>query len=385
MFNSKQERNDLDDYMTRLEVNNASLHTGLSKNEIRRYSIQKAIQAHLTGDWSDAGLERAASEATAKIMGQTPEGILIPAEVGWRHRVGRAFDVTTPTNAGNLVQTENRVSALGDALRPNVVFGQLGADFQLTKGDNLEIPRLTATTASDAALETATVVATQPTTGQLVFGAHRLFAQVRATKMGILQVPEMGALLERDMIASIASRLEYLGINGNGAAPQPTGILNVAGLGSVVGGTNGAQIAWSHLVDLEAACALLNAEPTLQGGYIVNSKSRQWMKKNVRGTYLSFIWGGANPEFPLNDRRAGVTTNCPSNGTKGTSNGVCSSIIYGADWSQLVVGLLGALDILVDPATFADKGEVRINMTQLFDVQIRQPAGFALMTDALTA
>jgi HK97 family phage major capsid protein len=203
--------------------------------------------------------------------------------------------------------------------------------------------------------------------------------------MGIINIPELGAILERDMIASMASRMEYLGINGNGTAPQPTGILNASGLGAVVGGANGAQINWGHLVDLEAACALLNAEPTLQGGYIVNSKSRQWMKKNVRGTYLPFIWGGASPEFPLNDRRAGVTTNCPSTGTKGTSVGVCSSIIYGADWSQLVVGLLGALDIVVDPASGADKGEVRINMTQLFDVQIRQPAGFALMTDALTA
>ncbi|MGB7596293.1 MAG: phage major capsid protein, partial [Gallionella sp.] len=152
-----------------------------------------------------------------------------------------------------------------------------------------------------------------------------------------------------------------------------------------VGGTNGAQIAWSHLVDLEASVSLANAEPNGQGGYIVNSKSRQFMHKTPRSTYLDNIWSGTDTAFPLNGRRAAVTTNVPSNLTKGTASGVCSALLFAADWSQLVIAMIGPVDIVVDPVTRADFGEVVVTVSAYIDIGLRQPAGFAVMLDALTA
>ncbi len=359
---------------------------GMTALERAAYNPGNAIRALVTGDWSKAGLEREISQATSKLFGQATSGFLIPPDYRLLKVDNRAFDVGTATNAGNLVQTSVDIDELGRALVPNMALAQLGCTFIRSDGENFTLPGISTATATSGATETGTVSGSNPTTRSLAFTGHRAFAQVPLTRQSVINIPDLfDKVIMPDARMSLGSQMENLAINGNGAAGIPTGILNMSGLGSVVGGTNGAQINWGHLVDLEAACALLNAEPNMQGGYVVNTKSRQWMKKSQKATNLPFIWGGANPEFPLNDRRAGVTTNVPSNLTKGTSVGVCSPIIYGADWSQFIVAFMGALDVTWDPVTAADKGLIKVNFTQLFDVGIRQPAAFAMMVDALTA
>ena len=79
-----------------------------------------------------------------------------------------------------------------------------------------------------------------------------------------------------------------------------------------------------------------------------------------------------------------ITNNVPSNLTKGTSSGVCSSAVFGADWSMFVLGLFGGLDVTVDPYSLATGGQVRITLNQFFDWLCRQPGAFASMDDALT-
>jgi hypothetical protein len=76
----------------------------------------------------------------------------------------------------------------------------------------------------------------------------------------------------------------------------------------------------------------------------------------------------------------------PNNLTKGTSSGICSSLIFGSDWAQLVVGVYGGgVDILVDRITAADQGLVKITAAVIVGVGVNVPAAFAKMDDALTA
>ena len=49
-------------------------------------------------------------------------------------------------------------------------------------------------------------------------------------------------------------------INGSGASGEPKGILNLDGIGSVVGGENGAVLDWKKVVGLETAVAVENAD-----------------------------------------------------------------------------------------------------------------------------
>jgi len=117
-------------------------------------------------------------------------------------------------------------------------------------------------------------------------------------------------------------------------------------------------------------------------GYLINSKVRAKCKTTTKATNLPFIWDAG--DRPLNGYRAGVTSNVPSNLTKGTSTTVCSAVLFASDWSQAVLGLFGAPDVVVDPYTLAATGQVRITLNQYCDFAIRQPAAFAVMSDALT-
>jgi len=180
---------------------------------------------------------------------------------------------------------------------------------------------------------------------------------------------------------STAVTIENLAINGNGTAPQYLGLRNTTGIGTVVSGANGAAPAWSHFVDLESACANANAEPDSLSGYLINTRVRGKLKQTQFATNLPMIW--QNGPFPLNGYRAAVSNNVPFNLTKGTSTTVCSSALFGSDWSMAVLGLFGAPDVTVDPYTLAATGQVRITINQYADFGVRHPGAFAKNDDLL--
>jgi hypothetical protein len=81
-----------------------------------------------------------------------------------------------------------------------------------------------------------------------------------------------------------------------------------------------------------------------------------------------------------------VTNQVSSTLTKGsgTGVGVCSAIFFG-NWADLIIGMWGGLDILVDPYTGGTAGTVRVIALQDVDVAVRHAESFAAMLDALTA
>jgi hypothetical protein len=54
------------------------------------------------------------------------------------------------------------------------------------------------------------------------------------------------------------------------------------------------------------------------------------------------------------------------------------------NFSDLVIGMWGTLDLLVDPYTGSSAGTVRVVTLQDVDVAIRNVESFATMVDALT-
>jgi HK97 family phage major capsid protein len=351
---------------------------GMDEKEIQQYSLSRALAAAVSGDWSKAGFERSASEAVAKKMGRAAEGFYIPVDAFSK----RAFNAGTAGEAGNLIQTSVLGGEFVDILRNAMVFQQLGVRFLGGLTNNIAIPRKATTSAILSLAETATSTVTGPTTNQLLLGPKRIGAHIDYSKQALIQGnPDIDAMLQDDLAKAIAVQIEYLGFNGTASGDQPRGLFNTSGIGAVVGGTNGAALTWSHLVDLESACANSNSEPDMRAGYAINTKTRGALKKTQKAANLPFIWdSGAQP---VNSYRAAVTNNIPSNGTKGTATGICSSLAFGSDWSDLIIALFGGFDVVVDPYTLATSGQVRITGNQFIDVGVRQVASFAAMTDAL--
>lgn len=363
---------------------------GASQREAQSYSFMRALQAMIPGSGIEAGFEREISAAIAGKVGRRAEGLFIPADVMLRGLYGRGqsaaqrdFNVSTAAEAGNLVQTTVMGSMFTDVLRPALVMAQLGITVLPGLTANVAVPRKTVAGTLAALTEVAAASETQPTTALPTLTPKRISAFVDPSKQSIIQ-GEIGieAMLRQDLIDGAAVLIENQGINGSGTSPNARGIRNVSGVGSVVGGTNGANLVWSHITGLEAQAANANAASTDRAGYLVNTRAVNTAKNTQKAANLPFIWDGG--DRPLNGYRAGISNNVPSNLTKGTSNGICSSLIFSSDWSMFVLGLFGGLDITVDPYTLATTGQVRITLNQFFDFLCRQPGAFSVMDDALT-
>lgn len=366
--------------MQRLEnrhTDTSELHIGMTGKEIKRYSFGRALVASITGDWRQAGLERECSEAVASIMGRAPEGFYVPFEY-----LNRDFNVGTATEAGNFVATNLRPDMYVDALRNSMVMGQLGVTVLAGLSGNVDLPRKATAGTLGMLTEIGSASETALASAKATLSPKRIGAYTEVSKQALIQSAlALENLIRDDLVTGAAVLLENQCINGAGTGAEIKGLRNVTGIGTVVGGTNGLAPAWSHIVDLESACANANAEPDRFSGYLVNTKTRGKLKQTQFSTNLPFIW--QNGPQPLNGYRAAVTNNVPSNLTKGTSTTVCSSALFGSDWSMAVIGLFGAPDVTVDPYSKADTGQVKITLNQFADMQHRQPACVAKIDDLL--
>lgn len=368
--------------MATKHADTSNTHIGMSDKEVGQYSIARAIAALVSGDWTKAGLERSATDAAAAKFGNSvgSRGILLPFDV----MAKRDFTAGTPAEAGNLIATDLRTDLFADVLRAKLALGQLGATMLYGLTSNIDIPRKTAGMSMAFLTETGLASESQPVTTKITLGPKRISTYVEFSKQAVIQsAMAVEPMLRQDIFGEYAVMFEGAGINGSGAGANPRGIRNVSGIGSVVGGANGGQINWGHVVGLESAVANVNAEPDANAGYLVNTKSRGWMKQTLKAANLPFMWD--NGAQPLNGYRAAVTNMVLSDLTKGTAAGICSNLTFSARWEMLVLATFGALELTLDEVTQATNGLNRLILNAFVDVGCRRPADFASMDDALTS
>ena len=175
---------------------------------------------------------------------------------------------------------------------------------------------------------------------------------------------------------AIGFQLNQKSINGSGTAPIPRGILNTAGIPTVAVGANGGA-------------------PTkaLMREFITKHKENNAMSLNTPAYFLtpgleSFLSDlekvSGYPRYVLEDGfiegYAAVASNfLPNNLTKGTGTAL-NAAIFG-DFSGVYLGNWAGLDIVVDPITRADFGELKITVNSYWDVAVPQPNKLVIAKD----
>ena len=352
---------------------------GMTTKEGRNFSILRAINALANPNDQNArraaAFEFEASDAVAKVMGRAASGFFLPADVQKR-------DLTAGTaNAGGYtVATELR--GFIDILRNAMVIDRAGAMFMSGLVGNIAIPRLSAAGTAYWVAENSAPTESQQTLAQVTMSPKTVGAFTDISR-GLIQQSSIDVqnMVTRDLAGIVGLAIQQAAINGTGTSNQPTGILTAVSA-TQVGGTNGLAPTWAHIVGLETDVASGNADVgTL--GYLTNAKVRGRLKvtEKFSGSNGQPIWADGNT--PLNGYAAYVTNAVPSNLTKGSSS-VASAIIFG-NFADLMIGLWGATDILVDPYTGGAAGTVRVRVLQSCDVALRNTASFSNMQDALTA
>jgi HK97 family phage major capsid protein len=366
-----------------------SPEVGLTQREARSFSFIRLLNA-LANPNDAAAREAAAFELEASAAARSRSGrdhrgdATIPVDVIRSALVEGQRDLTVGTAAdgGNTVATNLLASSFIDLLRNQLALNQMGIRMMSDLTGNLAIPRQTGGATAYWVAENAAPTESQQSFGQVPLTPKTVAAFTDISRRLLLQSSiDVEAFVRMDLAMVLALAIDAAGITGTGTSNQPRGILNTAGIGSVVGGTNGAALTFNHIVDLETQVAVANADINALG-YLVNARTRGHCKKTVKfgsGTEMPIWDGGAEP---LNGYRVGVSNQVPSNLTKGTSSN-CSAVIFG-NWSDLILAMWSGLDLMVNPYTGADAGTVRIHAFQDVDFAVRNAASFAAMVDALT-
>jgi HK97 family phage major capsid protein/HK97 family phage prohead protease len=355
---------------------------GMTSTELKQFSFARVINA--LANPTDRHMQDAAafefecSHAAQKTSKRQAQGIMIPYDVLHGQR---DLSVTTATEGGNTVATSLLASSFIDLLRSKMVVSGLGTQMLMGLTDFVAIPRQASGASAFWVAEGVAPTESQQAFDQVSLAPKTLGAFTDFSRRLLLQSSiDVESFVKRDLASVIALEVDRAAIHGTGTAPQPRGIVATSGIGSVAGGTNGAAPTYTNIVALETAVAVSNADVGALA-YLTNTRVRGLLKRTFINTT-----GGETPVFALdgmmNGYRAAVTNQVSNTLTKGTSVSNCSAIIFG-NFSDLIIGMWGGLDLTVDPYTFSTSGTIRIVAMQDVDVAVRNAASFAAMLDAL--
>lgn len=359
---------------------------GMTPQEVRRFSFNRLLTALAAPPTDRAAREAAAfeleaSEAAIRAQGRSLRGnaqATIPMDVLYGQR---DLVAGTSTMGGYTVGTD--LIGFVDLLKNRTHVIQAGATVLSGLQGLVAIPTLaTSATAYWVAENVA------PTEGALVFGQltmspKMLGAYVDVSRRLINQSSiDAENLVRNELVSQCAIALDLAALNGAGTGSEPSGILASTSVGTVTAGTNGGAPTWQNIVDLESAVANANADRGSLS-YFINSKTRGKFKTVTKSTsaVTGFLWD--NGATPVNGYAAYVTNQLPSNGTKGTSSGICSAGIFG-NFADLMIGQWGGVDLMVDPYTGSNAGTLRVVCLQDVDIKIRRDGSFAYIKDWLT-
>jgi HK97 family phage major capsid protein len=373
----------------------------MDNKEKARYSMLRAINAATSermGDssaWKNAGLEREVSQEISKRSGKQTAGLFIPTNLTFANKRNADYSLGTgaglsPTSGGsNLLATNLLTGSFIDVLRNKARVLGLGAQMLSGLIGNIDIPRQKAQGSVYWVGE-----------GQVLSQAGAQFDKISLSpkSIGALSVitrsmlqqatPDVEMLARADLIATIALGIDAAALYGTGTNFQPLGIANQAGIGSVVCGPNGAEITIDNLIDLETCVTAANADSDNMA-YLTNAHVVGALKK-LKSTTGEYLWTnspmGQRSGTPgeINGYSVARSNQARSTLTKGT--GTALSEVFFGDWSNLVIGEWGVIEILPNPyaAGIYEAGGVELRVLQSLDLGVRHPEGFSTLSDAMT-
>lgn len=328
---------------------------GVSEKEQKRYSLMRALNAAATGDWSKAGLERDINIAAATTMKKDARGFYVPHDI-----LMRGLSKGEAGKGGELVSTDLLLDQFADVLRNKTVMAQLGMQMLTGLDGDVDLPKKTSGSsfvwlgegedAQDSSFDFTTLNMTPKT----IAGAIPVTRKLRKQASRSIE-----ALIIKDLLDGMGVAIDYAMLAGPGGK-APLGLLKdvgVPGLTYPVGG-----VTFGKLVDMLTKIGTYNADRGALAyltGIIERGYAMQTLKfANVGGC----IWENDK----VNGHRAEATNQVPAD-----------TWIFG-DFSQMICGLWGVLDLKVDAAKLAASDGLVLRAFQDVDVVNRRKESFCI-------
>jgi HK97 family phage major capsid protein len=307
-----------------------------------------------------------------------------------------AYAVGATSTGGANVATNLLAGSFIEVLRSNALIMNLGPTVLSGLVGNIAIPRQISATQTYWVTEATAVTEAEATFDQVTLSPKQLGARSQYSRLMLQQsTPDIEGLVRNDLAKVMALGIDLAAISGSGTSGQPKGILNQSGIGSVPMGTNGAAFTNAattgtsgidQLIQLESKLDIANA---LNGSlyYLTNAKVVAALKQ-LKTQYADYLWTdnldnrAAGTPGMINGYGVARSNQVTASGTKGSGTNL-SSLIFG-DFSQLLIGMWGGIEILPNPyGAGYNAGSVDIRAMQTVDLNVRHAEAFAAITDII--
>ena len=328
-------------------------------------------QAGISRDAIDIGAASEYSSEIARRTGRPANGMYMPHAA----LLTRGLSVGTATAGGNTVATNLLTGSFIDILRPCAKVLQAGAKVMTGLNGNVAIPRQTGAGSAYWIGEGDEPTESQQAFDQVAMTPRTVGAFTEISRKLLLQ-SSVGVqdFVSQDLITVIGLAMDAAAINGAGSA-QPVGILNTAGI--LTQTIAGSAPTWAEVVGFETKVAAESAdEPTC--AYLTTPKVRGILRQTLPNAAAKDpIWTAANgngADGTVNGYRGFVSSNVPATLGAGTNE---HAIVFG-NFADLIIGLWGSVDLLLDPYSLSKSGGMRVTAFQDLDVAIRHPKSFCV-------
>ncbi len=337
----------------------ASADIGLTDNEARSFSFLKAMRAQLFPNerafQEEAAFEREASNAAAQRMGMSPKGILIPNDV-----LSRSLTAGQASAAGDLIFTDARPGSFIELLRKRNFLTGLGVTILSGLTGPVGIPKQTGASQVYWKGEGVAAAESEPSVGQVTMTLKEMSAWTRFSRSLMLQSSiDVETFVRNDLVTVMALEQARVALYGLGSSSQPEGLKLTTGINTKDFAAN--QPTYAELVDMETLVAADDADIDTMG-YVTNA--------TIYGGFKTTEKAANTAQFVL---EPGGTVN--SYGVVRSNQVEAGDVFFGV-WSQLVLGLFGAVDLQVNPYSEDKEGNIRVVAHQAIDYAVRHPQAF---------
>jgi len=333
---------------------------GLTAKETKRFSIMRAINA--MANPTDRKAQEAAkfefecSEAAQRAYGKTAQGVMLPEEVmrSWNQR-----DLSAGSD-GALIGEDYRGGDFIDVLRNNSAVMPMATMLTGLSGD-VKIPRKSAaSTAAFISSEGGAASESEFTVGSVTMTPKTLGAYTDVTRQLMIQSSlDVENLIRNDLAQSMAIAIDDGALEGSGSSGNPTGITNTSGINSV-SLSSAAAPTFAEMVSMETSVRVDNA---LLGdlAYIVHPTNYGTLKTTEKASNTAQF---VAVDDVINGYKVIVSPQLTAN-----------NYVFG-NFSDLLIGMFGGLDIVVDPYSNSTSGTVRVVALQSVDTAVRHAVSF---------
>lgn len=342
----KEEIASIDSQIRGIEEENKRNYKPQIKKTMEKFSLLKAINDVANNRQLD---ERALEVVTAgqnefRKAGQSYSGqIVLPIEE-------RANIQATVATSGQENVAEDKLGIL-EPLRANLVLVQAGASYMTGLIGNVSIPVYSGSNVGWAG-EVAAATDGAGKFSEVNLEPKRLTAYIDVSKQFLIQDSNSAEeMLKRDIVAAISNKLEatILGKEA-GSASQPEGLLNGVT-------AENAEITYKDIVKMEADLEKANVRGDIK--FIVSPTAKADLKSTAKNQNSFLMEGNEVNGYQVLSTSA-----------------VADKGVIMANWSDLVIGQWGGIDLTVDPYTQAANGKVRLVINAYFDAKPRRKEAF---------